>query len=65
MSKSNGSIDGFDVFVALILLAMGILTLALSSAHGELKQIKKQAIEYGYGETNRVSGEFQWKEKGK
>ncbi len=49
----------------LMIIIIIVLYAALSSCHSSLKLMKKQAIEYGHGETNRISGEFQWNDKGK
>ena len=59
--SDKGEIIAYCIMAICVLL----LVFAFDNVNEELQQMKKQAIEYGYGETSRISGEFQWKEKGK
>ena len=62
--------DKIDI-VGIVMVSLGVLTLAggflfmvvLGNHPGhKIELIEKQAIEYGYAETNKLTGEWQWKE---
>lgn len=50
-------------FAVIFLMAL-ILTGFKDGKKDGIKEMQKQAIELGYAEYNKATGEWQWKEKG-
>jgi len=52
-------------YLVVVLAALLLTAHSLGIAEDKIELIEKQAIEYGYAETDRSTGKWQWKEVAK
>lgn len=61
------AIDGVLCLLLAAVMAVGMLVFSArsDSARANLEELKKQAIDHGYAEHDRLTGEWQWLEETK